>query len=295
MTIKTLIKNYAPKLKGKSSSPILDTELLIGRTLNKPKEYLYTYPEKKLTANQIERFEKYFQRRLQSEPIAYILGHLEFYSLKFKVNPNVLIPRPETEILVEQVLKFSKQLAIRHKPFTICDIGVGSGAIIISLAKNIKNANFYGTDISPKALKLARQNAKTHKAKIKFLAGNLLKPIQNLQLAIHNLIITANLPYLDQKQENLLASSDAKSLLYEPQIAWDGGIDGLDYYQEFFQQIKDYKIKPLAIFLEIGHQQTSQIKRLAKEVLANYKVKIIKDLCGHDRIVIITANNKTSS
>ena len=279
MTIKQVVKTYSQKLKSKSSSPILDIELLLTKTLNKPKEYLYEYPEKNLTTKQISNFKKLFNRRNKGEPIAYILGHKEFYGLTLKVNKNVLIPRPETEMLVEEVIKFSK----RHKPLAICDIGVGSGAIIITLAKTLKG-KFYATEISNKALTVAKQNAKKHKVKIKFLKGNLLEPIKNKKIDI----ITANLPYLDEKKENLLPSSDTIGLKFEPKIAWDGGKDGLKYFRYFFEQIKKFDLKPKIIFLEIGHNQATQIKKLARQFLPAYKIKIKKDLCGFDRLAIIT-------
>ncbi|MFA5188027.1 MAG: peptide chain release factor N(5)-glutamine methyltransferase [Patescibacteria group bacterium] len=292
MQIKQIIKIYSAHLKAKSSSPILDIELLLTKVLTKPKEYLFEYPEKKLTNSQFNQFKKLFRRRFKGEPIAYILGHKEFYGLDFKVNRNVLIPRPETEILVEEIIKYHKS-AIRNQQSVIgiIEIGVGSGAIIIALAKNIQNTKFLATDISAKALNIAKQNAKDNKAKIKFLKGNLLQPlnkIQNSAFVIQNSIITANLPYLDKKEENLLPSSDTIGLKFEPKLAYDGGSDGLKYFRQLFAQVQKYNLKPKAIFLEIGHKQGQRIKNLAKQALPKYKVQIIKDLCGHDRAVIIS-------
>jgi len=275
MTIKQIVATYSKKLN--SSSPLLDAELLLAKTLNKSKEYLYSYPEKKLTLKQLNEFKKYLNRRNKGEPIAYILGYQEFFNLKFKVNQNGLIPRPETEILVEQVIKF-----VKNKKYKITDIGVGSGAIIIALAKNLPG-QFYGTDTSAKALSVAKLNTKEHQVKIKFLKGNLLEPIKNIKADI----ITANLPYLDKAEKNLLPSSDNIGLKFEPKIAWDGGTDGLKYYKKFFSQLKKYKLRPKAIFLEIGHTQNNELKKLAKESLSYYKFKIIKDLCGFDRIIIL--------
>jgi release factor glutamine methyltransferase len=298
MNIKTIINNYSIKLKDKSTSPILDIELLLCQILNKSKEYIFTYPEKKLTNRQLSEFKKLFNRRADGEPIAYITGYKDFYNLRFKVNKNVLIPRPESEILVENVIQFTK----RHKPLAICDIGTGSGAIIITLAKNLKG-KFYGTDISAKALTIAEQNAKTHdvfchtelsrsinkNSCIKLLKGNLLEPLCSKPKAQSSkLIITANLPYLDNKEKNLLPNRDTQGLKFEPKIALYGGDDGLKYYREFFEQINQYKLKPQAIFLEIGHSQAKQIKKLARQVLPKYKFKVKKDLCGFDRLIIIT-------
>ncbi len=290
MNIKQILKNYSQKLKAKSSSPILDVELLLTKTLNKPKEYLYKYPNKKLTANQLKKFKKLFNRRVKGEPIAYILGYQEFYKLNFMVNKNVLIPRPETELLVKQVIKYCKsRISNLKSQISICDIGVGSGAIIIALAKNLKG-QFYGTEISDQALSLAKKNAKIHNVKIKFFKGNLLEPLIKSQISdlrSQNSIITANIPYLDETEKNLLPSSDTIGLKFEPKIAWYGGKDGLKYFNAFFEQIKKYNLKPKAIFLEIGHNQTTQIKKLARKTLPAYKIKVKKDLCGFDRVIII--------
>jgi len=286
MQIKIIIQKYSQKLKSKSNSPILDIELLLTKVLNKPKEFLFEYPEKNLTLKQFNKFQKLFKRRLNGEPIAYILGHKEFYGLDFKVNKNVLIPRPETEVLVEEALNYIK----KEKARIIIEIGVGSGAIIIALAKNLK-AQFFATDISSKALNIAKQNAKFHKAKIKFFKGDLLAPIlqlPNSQFLIPNSLIVANLPYLDHKEENLLPSSNTIGLKFEPKIAHDGGPDGLKYFRQFFAQIQKYNLKPKALFLEIGHKQAAKIKKIATLALANYSILIKKDLCGHDRVVIIT-------
>ena len=275
MSISQIISRYSKILK--SSSPVLDVELLLTKALNNHKEYLYRFPEKKLTTAELSKFKKLFARRQKGEPIAYILGSKEFYGLNFKVNKNVLIPRPETEQLVEQVIKYAK-----NKKLKIADIGVGSGAIIISSAKNL-NGQFFGTDISKKALSIAKQNAKIHQVKINFYQGNLLEPLNNKKIDI----ITANLPYLDKAEKILLPSSDTKGLKFEPKIAWDGGSDGLDYYRKFFKQTKKFKIRPKAIFLEIGHNQALEIKKLARQALPQYKFKIKKDLCGFDRLLIL--------
>ena len=272
---------------------------MLTEILHKPKEYLYTYPDKKLTAKQLANFKKLFNRRNNGEPIAYILGYQEFFNLNFKVNPSVLIPRPETEILVEEVIKYYKS-KIQNLKSEICiaDIGVGSGAIIIALAKNIKKAEFWGAEISKKALQIAKQNAKTHgvfchtehsrsinkKPCVKFLKGHLLEPIKNKKINI----ITANLPYLDKKEKNLLPSSDTRGLKFEPKIAWDGGADGLKLFRTFFNQIQKFKLQPQAVFLEIGHKQAAAIKKLARQALPNYKFKVVKDLCGFDRLIIIS-------
>ncbi|MBN1326120.1 peptide chain release factor N(5)-glutamine methyltransferase [Candidatus Falkowbacteria bacterium] len=283
MTIKQIFSEYFPKLKHKSLSPFLDIEIILSKTLNKPKEYLYEYSEKKLLTKQLTFFKKLFSRRLKGEPIAYILGYKEFYNLNFKVNKNVLIPRPETEVLVDKVIKYCQE-KIPNSQFQIpiIDIGTGSGCIIISLAKNIKNAKFFATEISVNALKVAKQNAKLNNVKINFLKGNLLEPITNYKLLITNYIIVANLPYLTTKEVN------NPILKYEPKVALDGGQGGLKYFYELFDQIEKFAIEPKAIFLEIGYNQAARIKKIVKKVLPEYKFEVKKDLSGFDRVLKIT-------
>jgi release factor glutamine methyltransferase len=279
MDIKNLIFHYSKQLK--SASPVLDTELIMAKTLNKPKEYLYEYPEKKLNFKQLALFEKLFQSRQKGLPIAYILGHKEFYGLNFLVNPNVLIPRPETEILVEQVLKYYKN----KKKLLLVDIGTGSGAIIISLATKLKNkAEYLATDLSTKAINLAKKNARLSRVNIKFLKGNLLQPLtkqKNLALALGNFILISNLPYLTQSEIN------KPNLKFEPKQALYGGPDGLRYFRQFFAEIKKYHLNPQAIFLEIGYNQAQKVGNLARLVWPSCKINITKDLCGHDRVVTI--------
>lgn len=286
MTIAQAINQYAEKLKKTSASPQLDVEILLDKILNKTKEYLYAYPEKLLTTSQLINFKKNFNRRLKGEPIAYIVGHKEFYGLDFIVNKNVLSPRPETELLVEETLGF----CAKKKFLAVIEIGVGSGAIIISLAKKLNKTQFYATDISASALKTAGQNALKHRVKINFKRGDLLEPIiklPNSDFIIHNSIIVANLPYVETKGKNLLASPETRSLKYEPQIALYGGIDGLKYFRLFFNQLAKFNLQPTAIFLEIGYNQAKALKNLIKLNLPGYKFQVKKDLCGFDRLIIL--------
>ena len=284
MTIKQIFSEYFPKLKHKSLSPFLDIEILLSAVLNKPKEYLYEYPEKKLSVSQLKQFQKLFLRRLRGEPIAYILGFKEFYGLTFKVNKNVLIPRPETEILVEEVINYIKAQSSKLKAQSqIVDIGTGSGCIIISLAKNIDNAKFFATEISAKALSIAKNNAKLNKVKIKFHKGHLLVAISPEPRAQSpELVVVANLPYLTTNETKNLA------VKYEPKLALDGAQNGLKYFYELFDQIKKFAIYPKAIFLEIGWNQAVKIKQMVKKVLPDHKFEVKKDLSGFDRILIIS-------
>jgi len=254
---------------------ILDAEILLSYAIKKNKTFLYTHPEYKLNNNQINKFKKYIIKRSGGEPIAYIIKNKKFYNLDFFVNKNVLIPRPETEMLVEETLKLVRD---DKKIQSIIDIGTGSGCIIISLVKNIKNKNinFYATDISKKALNISQKNAKKYKLNIKFIKSNLLK---NINIYLKNYILIANLPYL---KKNLNRSN----LKFEPKKALYSGKDGLKLYNKLFLEIKNLKYKPKYVLLEFDCGQTEKIKKIIKNILPEYKIKIKKDLAGLNRILI---------
>ena len=265
---------------------ILDAEVLLSRAIKKNKTFLYTHPECKLNNNQINKFKKNIIRRSGGEPVAYIVKNKKFYNLDFFVNKNVLIPRPETELLVEECLKICRDA--KSCVSTIIDIGAGSGCIIISLAKNVKNKNinFYATDISKKTLNIAQKNAKNNGINLVkslrshgvcFIKSNLLK---NMNINLKNYILIANLPYLPSNFKNKY------NLKFEPKKALYSGKDGLDLYNKLFLEIENLKYKPNYILLEFRDQQTKKIKKIIKNILPEYKIKIKKDLAGLNRILI---------
>ncbi|HRY82234.1 MAG TPA: peptide chain release factor N(5)-glutamine methyltransferase [Candidatus Moranbacteria bacterium] len=282
-----IIKDYFNKYSSKLDS--LDLELIIAHALKKSREFILAHPEYNLNKKQEERIKKYVKRRLKHEPIAYILGQKEFYGLDFKVNKHVLIPRPETEHLVEEVLKISP------KNSTIIDLGTGSGNIIISLAKNLKTRNkFIGIDISKKALCVAEYNAKKNKVdkKIKFIQSDLLNYFftKSQKLKANKLIIVANLPYLSEIIYSK-TSPDVKN--FEPKSALLSGIDGLNHYEKLFRQIKKLEAKSyppageagkLKAILEISPEQKQKISKLIKKYFPKAKVEFQKDLAGKWRV-----------
>ena len=280
-SINQALKNGIKKLKSTEvDSAILDAEVLLAFILKKDKKFLYTHPEHKPQKNRLKKFYKLIARRAKNEPVAYLTNQKEFYGLNFYVNRNVLIPRPATELLVEEALNYIKK--IKAKNFTICDVGTGSGAIIISLAKNIKkslpkqNFKFIGADISRGALNVAQKNAKANKIKINFLKSNLLKNLTDKKINI----LTANLPYLKNK--------DIKDALkHEPKQALSGGQNGAEIFKKLFRQISGLEFPPKIIILEIGDKQAKILTELAKNLLPQYQRKIKKDLCGLDRVMTL--------
>ncbi len=286
MTINQTL-NWASKLldRKKISSSTLDVAVLLVFIIKKPKEYLFTYPEKTLTKKQWLNFKSLTARRARHEPIAYLTNHKEFYGLNFYINPSVLIPRPETELLVDEALNYAKQF----QPKIIIDLGTGSGCLAIALAKNLPETKFLALDSSKFALRIAQKNSKRQRVlpQITFLTGNLLKPLFKKRFDLSNSLLVANLPYLITKEwQN--AQPEVKK--YEPRQALDGGPDGLKYYQELFKELVRDSSPPILI-IEIGYGQAAKIKKLVKRYLPNYQVKIKKDLAGFDRAAIISKLN----
>jgi release factor glutamine methyltransferase len=284
MNIKELIQE--------SKLPRAEAEMLLAFLIVKPREFVLVHQQELLTLSTIEKFKALEKKRLLNFPIAYLTGHKEFYGLDFKVNKNVLVPRPETEILVEIMLNYASQ---KKDNLDFLDIGTGSGAIIITVAKELErqselmfnNSSFLGLDISTTALRVARQNAKAHNLnkKIAFLESNLLNnlPVKTLKAA--NLVIAANLPYLTPKQ-----SQEEPSISREPKLALDGGPDGLKYYRELFKQLKRIKFASLFLICEIDPKQANVIKMNAKNIWPNARLKIIKDLSRQSRFLILKIN-----
>lgn len=284
-----LYKTTAKFKKHKIKSPELETEILMSFVLKKSREFILTHPEYKFSYYEKKKLNKVIKKRIDNEPIAYIIGQKEFYKIDFYVDKNVLIPRPETELLVENTLNIIKTFKHKNLKANIIDIGTGSGAIIMAIAKNAPNNNFFATDISHKALNVARKNAKKYKLdkKIKFSKSDLLKSIiknskylKNFNNPNNSLIIIANLPYLT-KQE----FKKEKSIQAEPKIALISKKTGLKHYEQFFRQLKYFQ--NFTVLIEFNPRQTKKIIKIVKCNIANAKIKIKKDLQGLNRIMII--------
>jgi len=257
----------------------IDTEVILGFVLNRSKTFLYTHPHHTVTKSQEERFFQLIKKRQTKIPIAYITGKKEFYGRDFFVNKNTLIPRPETEELVDEVLEFLQVYNMGKT--SVADIGTGSGCIATTIKKENPKLILYASDISDKAVEAAKKNAKNLNAKIILKKGDLLTPLKKIKINI----IVANLPYISADHMKSLKNTPVS---FEPKKALSGGKDGLNLYKKLFFQIKKYKQNPNAIFCEIEPVQKSGFTRYAKKYLPGYNLIFKKDLAGNLRFAKIS-------
>tara|TARA_B100002051_G_scaffold236748_1_gene238154 strand:- start:1 stop:843 length:843 start_codon:yes stop_codon:yes gene_type:complete len=255
----------------------LDTEILLSSTLNLDRSQLLLNLDKKIKDQEKKKFFNFIQRRSKNEPVAYITGYKEFWKSNFKVDRNVLIPRPDTEIIIEQVLK---QLDINSSK-KILDIGTGCGCIIISIINERRRCFGVGIDISKNAVKLAKYNAKIQHIdnRIKFLNSD----IDNFCGDKYDLIIS-NPPYIKHHKINGL-EKDIKN--HEPKIALDGGIDGYNKIRLIIKKSSTLIKKKGKLFLELGINQTRETLKILN-LNGFYKTKVIKDLASKNRCIIST-------
>ncbi len=260
----------------KITSHVIDSEILLSKILDKSREEVLINPDQNICEKNILLFNKLLFRRSKYEPIAYILKEKEFWSMKFDVNKDTLIPRPETELLVDILLRVYK-----GKRITILDIGTGSGCIIISLLKNLNTSSGIGIDISKKAIFVAKRNALKHRLsdRIKFFN----KSLEGVFYRKFDLIVS-NPPYIDRKDIRNL-SEDIKK--YEPRMALDGGNDGLDLIKKVIYKSKNILKVKGTLALEIGHEQLKRVSKILIE--NNFRIKnVIKDYKNNVRCLITT-------
>ena len=268
------------KLKKRSIlSHKLDSELLLSKILKKSREKVIIDLDQKISLINISQFNDYINRRSSSEPIAYILKEKEFWSKSFDIEKNTLIPRPETELMVEKLVKIFK-----NKRLNVVDIGTGSGCILISLLSEIKNSKGLGIDVSQQSILIAKKNAKKHKveSKIKFSR-------KTLSMLCHNKfdLVVSNPPYIKTKDLKNL-QDDIK--YFEPKLALDGGIDGLDVIKKVIYKTKEILKKNGVLALEIGNNQYKKVS----EILINNNFRLehkIKDYKENVRCLISKYTN----
>lgn len=264
----------------------LEAMVLLQHVLKLSSAQLYTQPERALSQGEIRSLKGLVKRRLCHEPAAYIVGRKEFYGIDFYVDPRVLIPRPETELLVEAASEFAREhmnyISSPGRPLLVGDIGTGCGAVAISLALNLPHSKVYATDISSTALEVARLNCEYHNVteQIVLLHGNLLEPVpESLD------VIIANLPYIESSD---LANLRPEIINFEPAIALDGGQGGLRHIRQFLEQAED-KVSPHGCLLfEIGKEQDKAVISMVNHYFKRTGCAFLSDLNGIKRVVKIT-------
>ncbi len=288
MNIKSaLLKTSSVLSKKGIDHPVAEAEMLLSFVIGHSKEYFYSHPEDKISIVKRVYLQKLILARLMGWSVAHLVGKKGFYGFDFMVDKHTLIPRPETELMVEKVLDMAKRSDFKMSNFI--DIGTGSGCIIISLAKEFKKinfeGNFFGLDISKPALSLAKKNAKELGVDgcIKFLHSDLLNNI-NLKEMKGGIVMMANLPYLTPKQVK-----DSPSIKKEPKSALVSGEEGLDHYQRLLKQIKNLRIdRDMVLLCEIDDSQKESFPCLVGEILPLWDLEMVKDLSGFERLAVLS-------
>jgi release factor glutamine methyltransferase len=259
-------------------SPRLEAQILLAHVLNCSRIDLVARSHEVPRAEERARFREFIRRRVEHWPVAYLVGHREFYLLPFAVSPAVLIPRPDTETLVLAALDF-----LKGKPApTVLDLGTGSGCIAVSIAHQCKAATITATDISPDALAIAEQNAQTHGVapQIRFLIGDLFEPFTTSSVRYD--LIVSNPPYIPRSE---LANLPAEVRDHEPRVALDGGQDGLVYYRRITAEAANFLVPGGMLLLEIGWNQNDAVREFIAEQKALELGPTIKDKAGRYRVV----------
>jgi release factor glutamine methyltransferase len=308
MNINDAIKSAVERLGGGDENR-LSVEVLLAHCLGLRKEDLFIKPTEEVEASKLSEFQEMVNKHYEGEPVAYLTHNKEFYGLNFYVDDRVLIPRPETEFIIDEVLKRvadtgtsckspnsgnlgypgnpsdpgnpGEPLKHADQPLEILDVGTGSGCIAIALAKKLLKARFMATDISEDALDVARKNAEKHNVfgRIDFVCANLLGNVSG-QFDI----IVANLPYIGIKKFNMV-SKEAKK--YEPYVALFGGENGLQIYERLFRQVCERSWRPKFLLGEFGFLQGEEMRKLLNKYFEGQSIEIIKDHASIERLFVI--------
>tara|TARA_B100001057_G_scaffold252397_1_gene252651 strand:- start:1951 stop:2793 length:843 start_codon:yes stop_codon:yes gene_type:complete len=255
----------------------LDSEILMAKVIQRDRKHLILNLNKKLSQSSLDRYKNLIEQRSKGVPIAYLTKKKEFWKYQFKISRDVLIPRPDTEIIIENVIKFSKN---RNK-LKILDVGIGSGCILLSILKEKKNFTGIGIDISKKCIKLSKLNAKNMRIteRVKFFKSD----VDNFNYGKYDLIIS-NPPYINRLKLNNL---DKDIVNFEPKLALDGGLDGLSEIKKVINKSSQLIKKNGKFFLEIGFDQKEKVKKLLNN-RGFYINKVLKDYAKNDRCIVST-------
>lgn len=277
MTIKEALNQGVIMLKNENiEGPKVKARMLLQHTLKTTREHLIIYDNKEITPQKRDEYIKNIKRLIQGEPLQYIIGMQEFMKLNFLVNKYVLIPRQDTEILVEEVINIAKTI---ENP-VILDLCTGSGAIAVSIAKYVPNAKIVAVDISKQALDVAKRNAKLNGVanNTQFVESDLFNKLQEKSFDI----IVSNPPYIASKDILRLP----KDVQKEPRLALDGGKQGLDFYEKIAENGYKYLKRGGYICLEIGYDQKVKVREIIQNKKRYIETYCKKDLCQNDRVIV---------
>lgn len=263
-------------LKGKG----LDGEVLLAFCLGVSREWLFAHDDLEVDVDVEVRFLELWARRCEGEPVAYLTGVKEFFGLEFLVDARVLVPRPETEMIVEQVKKEKRKK--KKEGMRVLDVGTGSGAIAVSVAVSVEDCEVWAVDVSADALAVARENARRHGVSERghFLESDLLAAVSDGE---HFEVICANLPYIGEVKHRYVEANVER---FEPRLALFAGEDGLDLYRRLFAQLREKKISFDLLLCEFGFGQGEDVRVLAEEFFAG-KWRVVEDLSGVERVLEI--------
>ena len=278
MTVEAILKKCEKLLSDHHKESVaLESRVIVGHVLKKSNSDLLRDRETELDSYQEAEVLRLMGERVSGKPLAYLIGHREFYGLSFTVNQNVLVPRQETELIIDTVLDST---SVDHGPINIVDVGTGSGCIAVALAVSLKNAKISAIDISNKALSVARQNCRYHlvENRVDLIQGDILRNFFGLADAI-----VANLPYIRSDEIQYLPSE----VLSEPKLALDGDYDGLRFQREFLKQSKTRLKKSGFLAMEMDPQQSATLEIIAKAIFPDKTVTSITDAGRHSRVLFV--------
>lgn len=279
MTVREAMQEAAGILSGAGlESPGREAAVIFCHVLGRDRGWLYSHAEEELSGEERERLLELIGERARGKPVQYITGRQEFMSLVFSVNPRVLIPRPDTEILVETVIGHVKSLSLSDAPVRVLDMGTGSGCIAVSLAFYIENCFVTAVDISSDAIEVARENAGRNGVahRIEFLCGDLFAPLGGKSFHV----IASNPPYIPSQDIDGL---DRGVRDYEPRQALDGGTDGLEFYRRIVNEAGRFLESDGLLALEVGRGQAAVVAAMMEKGFRD--IKVFKDLAGIERVV----------
>jgi len=276
ISIKEALAGSNKRLKSLSESFQNDSRVILSLVLDKSQSWLLAHPEENLSPEQNSQFDKYLSELENGTPLPYLIGEWDFFRLKFKVTPDTIIPRPETELLVETALNWLKSHQDKNN---LIEIGTGTGCIPISIAVNDTKVQITAVDISHAALKIAKENAHSHNVqnRISFLISDLFDKVENK----YNLICS-NPPYVSAQTLHDLGIFEK-----EPTIALDGGEDGLRIIEKILSSASAYLLPYGLILIEIESSQGEDVQKLASQHFPSADIHVKKDLAGHDRLLVI--------